>query len=219
MEASGIVVMDKDIPEPGVHQLNDIIQSVLQLLIILTILAVILGTFLVINIVSALLAQQVQQIGAMKAVGARSGGIVSMYLQAMVILGLSALVIFVPLSVLMSRGSSVFVANFINFDISKQLYSFSIIILPISSEKPFMAAPPGSASTSRPLNSSDPQRTSCSGCVPGWIVQQRRVAGPIETTIFSRADAGWPFGSTINGALSSLSEKRVHRRPRRIFSP
>jgi hypothetical protein len=35
MEASGIVVTDKDIPEPGVHQLNDIIQSVLQLLIIL----------------------------------------------------------------------------------------------------------------------------------------------------------------------------------------
>ena len=118
MEASGIVVTDKDIPEPGVHQLNDIIQSVLQLLIILTILAVVLGTFLVINIVSALLAQQVQQIGAMKAVGARSGGIVSMYLQAMVILGLSALVIFVPMAVLMSRGSSVFVANFINFDIT-----------------------------------------------------------------------------------------------------
>ena len=132
MEASGIVVTDKDIPEPGVHQLNDIIQSVLQLLIILTILAVILGTFLVINIVSALLAQQVQQIGAMKAVGARSGGIISMYLQAMIILGLPALAIFVPIAILMSRGSSVFVANFINFDITDYSIPPSIYALEIA---------------------------------------------------------------------------------------
>jgi putative ABC transport system permease protein len=131
LEAGGIVVTDKDIPTPGVHQLDDIIQSVLQLLIILTILAVILGTFLVINIVSALLAQQVQQIGAMKAVGARSNDIILMYLRAMVILGVSALVIFVPMSILMSRGSSVFVASFINFDITnysipKEIYAMEI---------------------------------------------------------------------------------------------
>jgi putative ABC transport system permease protein len=118
MEANGMVVTDKEIPNPGVHQLNDIIQSVLQLLIILTILAVLLGTFLVINIISALLAQQVQQIGAMKAVGGRSQGIAMMYLTAMLLLGTMALLIFVPMGILMSRSSAVFVAGFINFDIT-----------------------------------------------------------------------------------------------------
>jgi putative ABC transport system permease protein len=138
MEANGMVVTDKEIPNPGVHQLNDIIQSVLQLLIILTILAVLLGTFLVINIISALLAQQVQQIGAMKAVGGRSQGIAVMYLKAIFLLGLIALLIFVPLGILMSRNSAVFVAGFINFDITDysippQIYALELttaILLP-----------------------------------------------------------------------------------------
>lgn len=118
MESNGIVVTDKEIPNPGVHQLDDIIQSVLQLLVILTVLAVVLGTFLVINIISALLAQQVQQIGAIKAVGGRSWGIAAMYLKAVILMGLLALIAFVPLAVVVSRGSAVFVASFINFDIT-----------------------------------------------------------------------------------------------------
>jgi putative ABC transport system permease protein len=138
MEANGMVVTDKEIPNPGVHQLNDIIQSVLQLLVILTILAVLLGTFLVINIISALLAQQVQQIGVIKAVGGRSQSIATMYLKAMLLLGSIALVIFMPLGIWMSRSSAVFVASFINFDITDysiplQIYALELttaILLP-----------------------------------------------------------------------------------------
>jgi putative ABC transport system permease protein len=118
METNGMVVVDKEIPNPGVHQLNDIIQSVLQLLVILTVLAVLLGTFLVVNIISALLAQQVQQIGAIKAIGGRSRGIATMYLKTIIILGIVALFTAVPLGMIASRLSAVFVANFINFDIT-----------------------------------------------------------------------------------------------------
>jgi len=118
MEDNGLVVTNKEIPNPGVHQLDDIIQSVLQLLFILTILAVVLGIFLVVNIISALLAQQVQQIGAMKAVGGRSRGIATMYLKAMLIFGLLALAGAMPLAVTVSRFSAIFVAAFINFDIT-----------------------------------------------------------------------------------------------------
>ena len=138
MEANGLVVTNKDIPNPGVHQLNDIIQSVLQLLVILTLMAVFLGIFLEINIVSALLAQQVQQIGAIKAIGGRSGGIAAMYLKTIVIFGILALVIAVPLSMIVSWLTAVFVANFINFDITNydippQIYALEIatgVLLP-----------------------------------------------------------------------------------------
>jgi putative ABC transport system permease protein len=118
MEADGMVVVDKEIPKPEVHQLNDIIQSTLQLLLILTVLAVALSIFLVINIISALLAQQIQQIGAMKSVGGRSWGITIMYLKSIFLLGLIALVLFVPLAIFVSQKVAVFIANFINFDIT-----------------------------------------------------------------------------------------------------
>lgn len=118
MEADGMIVTDKEIPDPGVHQLNDIIQSTLQLLLILTVLAVALSVFLVINIISALLAQQIQQIGAMKSVGGRSWGIMMMYLRSVFLLGLISLVLFVPLAIFVSRQSAIFIAQFINFDIT-----------------------------------------------------------------------------------------------------
>lgn len=129
MEKNDMVVTNKEIPNPGAHQLNDIIQSTLQLLIILTVLAVILGTFLVINIISALLAQQVQQIGVIKSVGGRSWGITFMYIKALLLLGLIALVVFVPLAVLTSRSTAAFVANFINFEITDYAITSQIYAL------------------------------------------------------------------------------------------
>jgi putative ABC transport system permease protein len=138
METNGMVVENKDIPNPGVHQLDDIIQSTLRLLIILTVLAVFLGVFLVVNIISALLAQQTQQIGAIKAIGGRSRGIAAMYLKSILILGVMALFTAVPVGILMSWFSAAFVANFINFDIidysiPPQIYALEIatgILLP-----------------------------------------------------------------------------------------
>ncbi len=138
MEAVGLVVINKDIPNPGVHQLDDIIQSVLQLMIILTLMAIFLGIFLEINIVSALLAQQIEQIGVIKAVGGRSRGIATMYLKTIVIFGVLAMVTAVPLGIIVSRFTAVFVAEFINFDITNytippQIYALEIatgILLP-----------------------------------------------------------------------------------------
>ena len=68
------------------------------LLTALGLLTLVLSGFLVVNTISALLAQQVRQIGVMKAVGARSRQIAGMYLVMVLVLGLLALAVAVPLS-------------------------------------------------------------------------------------------------------------------------
>lgn len=118
LEASRLIVIQKRIPAPGKHPLDNIIQSVLWLLAALAGLAIFLGAFLVINIISALLAQQIQQIGIIKSVGGRSLVVGSMYVRAIVIYGVMALVLSVPLGMIMAHYTSIFFALMINFDVT-----------------------------------------------------------------------------------------------------
>jgi putative ABC transport system permease protein len=82
------------------------------------VLTLILSGFLVVNTVSALLAQQVRQIGVMKAVGATSRQLVAMYLSMVVVLGLLALFVATPLGLLAARAIVGFLARLINFDLT-----------------------------------------------------------------------------------------------------
>lgn len=118
LQKNGYIIREKEIPEPQKHDLDNIIQSVLLLLSILAVLAVFLSAFLVVNSISALLAQQMPQIGTIKAIGGRSRGIAIMYLSSVFILGSIAFVIAVPAGILMSHVSSTFIAGLINFDIT-----------------------------------------------------------------------------------------------------
>ena len=69
-------------------------------------LSLFLSVFLIINTVSALVAQQSRQIGIMKSVGGRSPQIVAMYLLLVVTYGLLALVLAVPIGVLGAQVSA-----------------------------------------------------------------------------------------------------------------
>lgn len=117
MRNNGQLVVRKEIPEPGKHPLDNIVQSVLLLLAVLSGLAMLLSVFLVVNIISALLTQQTQQIGTMKAVGGVSSQVLMMYLASVALFGLLALIASVPAGVLFSRLASAFFAGLINFDI------------------------------------------------------------------------------------------------------
>lgn len=96
MEAMRLTITRKQIPEPGQHPLHHIIQALLLILAALGVLGLLLSALLVINTISSLLAQQVQQIGIMKAIGAERGTLVIMYLG--MIFGSLALVISLPAS-------------------------------------------------------------------------------------------------------------------------
>ncbi len=119
---SGFIITDKLIPAPGKPLLDGGIQAALLILWALSILALLLSMMLVINTISALLSQQVQQIGTLKALGAETRHIITMYAAAVIIFGTFAWLIAVPVGTIAGRALATNVANLINFD----LYSFNI---------------------------------------------------------------------------------------------
>jgi len=103
--------------KPGEHPAAFIIRGVMALLGVMGLLTLFLSGFLVVNTISALLSQHVQQIGMMKAVGARTGQIMSMYVMLVLGFGFLALLIAVPLSVPAAFAFASWTGQFLNFDV------------------------------------------------------------------------------------------------------
>jgi putative ABC transport system permease protein len=80
------------------HPMTDTVLALLGLLFALGILITVLSASLIINTLSALLAQQLRQIGVMKLIGARSLQIMGMYLGLVSTYSVIALVLAVPFS-------------------------------------------------------------------------------------------------------------------------
>jgi putative ABC transport system permease protein len=77
-----------------------------------------LSAFLVINTISALMAQQVRYIGVMKAVGARTVQILGMYVVLLLCLGAMAFVIAAPLGLYLGYFAASMIAHGLNFAIT-----------------------------------------------------------------------------------------------------
>ncbi len=67
------------------------------------VIILLLSGFLVINAISALITQQVPQIGVMKLIGARRGQIMSLYIVTVLVYGLIAVAVGIPLALLTGR--------------------------------------------------------------------------------------------------------------------
>lgn len=117
IEKSGRAVFYTSIPKPGENPMNDVIQTILLLLGVLGILSLALSAFLVVNTISAILAQQVRQIGIMKAIGARRGQITGLYMTMAVAFGLLSLLVALPLGMLGAWLFCGFMAGMFNFDL------------------------------------------------------------------------------------------------------
>jgi putative ABC transport system permease protein len=83
----------------------------------LGILSLFLSAFLIVNTISALLAQQKRQIGIIKALGGSTGQVMGMYLVMVIIYGIMALLLSIPLSIYGARELSHFLAAMFNFDL------------------------------------------------------------------------------------------------------
>jgi putative ABC transport system permease protein len=118
IESSGRTVYFTYLPEPGRHPAHQVLQPLFLLLGFLGALSLFASGFLVINTISALLTQQVRQIGVMKAIGARSVDIVVMYLAGVLLLGGMALAIAMPLAYLVAAGLTIFIAGLMNTDVT-----------------------------------------------------------------------------------------------------
>lgn len=117
VEKSGRSVGAISVPEPGQHPLGTVLNSLNIILGTLSVLTLIGGALLVFNTIAALLAAQVRQIGIMKAVGARGGQITALYTVMVLIFGLLALIITIPLAISSGIQAAAFLANFFNLNL------------------------------------------------------------------------------------------------------
>jgi len=129
IEGEGLPVYQKTMPDQGAHPLNFIIETVLILLGIIAGLAMFLSGLLVVNVISALIAQQERQIGIMKAIGARAWQIIGLYFGLVLILGLAACMLAIPFSKLGANALTKFVAELINFNPPRVEYTLSALLV------------------------------------------------------------------------------------------
>jgi putative ABC transport system permease protein len=131
IERSGLTVQRVDVPDPGELALQSLFDSLALLLTPLGLLALGLSSFLVVNTISALMSQQVRQIGVMKAIGARRGQIVILYLGAVLIYSLAALAVAIPLTSVVAGGIVSFLGGFINVEFPRWSLPVNILLIQI----------------------------------------------------------------------------------------
>lgn len=114
---SDTMVVQSSVRSPNQHPVAPVAKGLLGALAVISMLLVILGGFLVINTISALLARQVRQVGVMKAVGARAGQIMSIYLTLAISYGAMALLLAAPLGPWAGFALAQSLASILNFSL------------------------------------------------------------------------------------------------------
>ena len=95
---TGRIIYSQRIQTSDQHPYGNYINAVTVILNFVGILIVILGSFLVINTMNAIISEHTRQIGVMKLIGAQSHDIVKMYTVLVLLFGLVAFLIAVPAS-------------------------------------------------------------------------------------------------------------------------
>jgi putative ABC transport system permease protein len=115
LERAGATVYYYFVLEPGHHYTWTTVQGIFFLIGALSYMVVFLSAFLIINTVVALMAQQTRQIGIMKAVGGGTLQIFGMYLILILLFGLVALLIAIPLANITAEIIGTGMAEYLNF--------------------------------------------------------------------------------------------------------
>lgn len=103
--------------DPSQHWAADVTQAFTTVLGVIGMMALGLSGFLVINTISAVLTQQKRQIGMMKAVGARNGQVIGVYMTMVAVFGILSLIVALPVGTGLARGITTIIADFLNVDI------------------------------------------------------------------------------------------------------
>jgi len=130
-EEQGLRVFYTDVPEPGSHFLGDIFSAISLLLLALGGLSLGLSAFLVVNTVSALMAQQVRQIGIMKAIGGGAGQLEWLYTVTVLTYGALAVAVGLPATAAGTRWFSDFAAKILNFRVTSYAPPAWVIIVEV----------------------------------------------------------------------------------------
>ncbi len=123
-EARGHDVRRVEIPPPGKHPHSDLMGVLLLAMSSFGLFVLVLSGILVINLLTAMMASQVRQIGVMKAIGGTRWAVARIYFAQALFLGIAAVIVSIPLGILGSRALCQYMAMFLNFDIN----SFAVTI-------------------------------------------------------------------------------------------
>lgn len=132
IEKQGQKVLRVEVPEPGRHPHADQMDTFLYLLGAFGALTLVLSAVLVANMIHALLTEQVRQVGVMKAIGASTGQVVSLYLGQVSILAAVSLCLGMPLGLSAGRGYARFATGILNADIAGTAVPFWVMAVQIA---------------------------------------------------------------------------------------
>ncbi len=131
IERSGRKVFAVSTPQPGEHWAEEIVKTLILLFFIFGGVILFLAGFLVINTVSALITQQIQQIGIMKLVGARRLQIMWMYIVMVLLYALIALLIGIPAGIQMGRLGVRVGTELLNVTVNDQSVPAAVIAMQV----------------------------------------------------------------------------------------
>lgn len=118
LQAQGRVVERIAVPPPGKHPHQSQMTAVLVLLVVFSLMALGLSVILVATMVHGMMAQQVRQIGVMKALGARAGQIAALYIVMVLAVSVVATALGVAMGLPAGRAFAAAVGELLNFTIT-----------------------------------------------------------------------------------------------------
>lgn len=116
IERSGHAVYNININNPGQHPAQSVINTVQALMGALGVMSVFLSVFLIINTTTALMGQQIRQIGVLKAIGATTLQLMGIYMALVLAFGFLALLIAAPLAGFAAASLSRWLIGMLNAD-------------------------------------------------------------------------------------------------------
>ncbi|MBK8057266.1 MAG: ABC transporter permease [Gemmatimonadetes bacterium] len=129
LEGMGVRVRDIDVPVPGEHVHAAQMDSLLYTQGAFALMALALSAFLVVNLIAAMLTGQVREIGIMKAVGAQWQQVAALYLAVATTLGVAAVAVALPISLVAGRRYAGLKADLLNFPIDDVAIPWWVIVL------------------------------------------------------------------------------------------
>ena len=115
----GRAVLSAQVPPVRQHPHQPQMNAIITMLLIFSLLGMALGTLLTATVIGALLAQQVRQLAIMKAIGARSTQLRTMYLVLVGVLGTVAVLVALPVGLLAGRRLVAIISELLNLRIER----------------------------------------------------------------------------------------------------
>jgi putative ABC transport system permease protein len=124
----GIGVVVTLYQDPERHWGRMFVEGVTLVLQVMAVVSLFLSVILVLNTTTALVTQQTDQIGVIKAIGGRSTTVLRVYLLEILVVGLVALLISLPLAALFAYGANRWFLNLFNIEVQTFQVSVRAVI-------------------------------------------------------------------------------------------